>query len=89
MKKHFRFAAAVVVLGALGAIFGREAATLTGGAFTAAIAAGVLCVAYYRYRKVYPDDKTPVIALLEFLALVFIGALILYVVDALIRIAAS
>jgi hypothetical protein len=79
MEKRLRFAATVVVLGVLGAIFGRA----VGGAFAAAVAAVVLCVSYYWYRKVYPDQKEPLIGLLEFLALVFVGALILYVVEAL------
>jgi len=70
------------MLGILGVTFGRVAAGLTSGRFAAAVAAVALCAAYYWYRKRHPDPGEPLIALLEFLALVFVGALILYVVDA-------
>jgi uncharacterized membrane protein (DUF4010 family) len=82
MEKRLLFAATVVVLGVLGAIFGKVVSSLTSGPFAAAVAAFVLCVAYYWYRKVYPDQKKPLVGLLEFLALVFVGALVLYVVEA-------
>jgi uncharacterized membrane protein YfcA len=83
MEKHLRFVATVVVLGALGAIFGRVVGSLASGAFAAAVAAVALCVAYYWYRKIYPDEKRAIIGLVEFLALIFVGALVLYVVDAM------
>jgi uncharacterized membrane protein YvlD (DUF360 family) len=84
MNKRFGFVVTVVALGAIGFIFGSVVSRLTSGVFAAAVAAIGLGCAYYFVRKKYSDDKTAGAAVLEALALLFVGALILYIVDAMI-----
>jgi len=85
VKKRLPFIAAVVVLAVLGLTFGRVVSSFTSGALVAAVAAVILSIAYYRYLKTYNDEKrTALTGVLEFLALVFVGAIMLYALDALL-----
>jgi hypothetical protein len=85
VKKSLPFIAAVAALAALGLIFGRVVSSFTSGAFVAAVATVILFIAYYRYLKTYNDkERTALTGVLEFLALVFVGAIIVYALDAIL-----